>query len=61
MEWIDMKKTRKLLALLLALVMALTAFCVSAFAAKKQYHAYTFFGDSVTAAAGLPSYYTFYK
>ncbi len=39
-----MKKTRKLLALLLALVMALTAFCVSAFAAKKQYHAYTFFG-----------------
>ena len=56
-----MKKTRKLLALLLALVMALTAFCVSAFAAKKQYHAYTFFGDSVTAAAGLPSYYTFYK
>ena len=48
-----MKKTRKLLALLLALVMALTAFCVSAFAAKKQYHAYTFFGDSVTPTPSL--------
>ena len=56
-----MKKTRRILAVLLALVMALTAVCITAFAAhKKQYTAYTFFGDSVTAAAGLPSYYTFY-
>jgi len=57
-----MKKTRKLIALLLALIMALTAFCISAFAMEnKQYHAYTFFGDSVTAAAGIPSYYEFFK
>lgn len=57
-----MKKTRKLIAILLAMVMALSAFCVSAFALRnKQYHAYTFFGDSVTAAAGIPSYYEFYK
>ena len=56
-----MKKTRKLIALLLALVLTMSVLAVSAFAAqKKQYHAYTFFGDSVTAAAGLPSYYTFY-
>ena len=56
-----MKKTRKLIAVLMALVMILTAACITAFAThKKQYHDYTFFGDSVTAAAGLPSYYTFY-
>ncbi len=56
-----MKKTRKLIALLLALVLTMSVLAVSAFAAqKKQYHAYTFFGDSVTAAAGLPSYYSFY-
>lgn len=56
-----MKRTRQLLALLLALVMALSVFAVSAFAVqKKQYTAYTFFGDSVTAAAGLPSYYSFF-
>lgn len=56
-----MTKTRKLLAVVLALVMALSVLAVSAFAIqKKPYKAYTFFGDSVTAAAGLPSYYSFY-
>ena len=53
-----MKKARKLIAILLALVMALTAICVSAFAAqKKQYESYTFFGDSVTTGFGIASYY----
>ncbi len=53
-----MKQTRKLIAILLALVMALTAVCVSAFAAqKKQYEAYTFFGDSVTTGFGITSYF----
>ena len=57
-----MRKTRKILAALLAMVMAMSIFCLTAFAGeKKTYTAYTFFGDSVTAAAGLPSYYTFYK
>ena len=52
-----MKHTRKLLALLLALVMAMSAICISAFAAhKKQYQSYTFFGDSVTTGFGLQSY-----
>ena len=56
-----MKKTRKLIALLLALVMAMTAACISVFAAhKKQYQAYTFFGDSVTAASGIPAYYEYF-
>ncbi|MBQ3050735.1 MAG: hypothetical protein IJC96_02475, partial [Clostridia bacterium] len=53
-----MKHTRKLLALLLALVLALSAVCVSAFAAhKKQYQSYVFFGDSVTTGFGIQSYY----
>ena len=40
-----MKTTRKILALFLALVMAATAMCITAFAAhKKQYESYTFFG-----------------
>ena len=56
-----MRKTRKILAALLAMVMAMSVFCLTAFAGeKKTYTAYTFFGDSVTAAAGLPSYYTFF-
>ncbi|MBQ3051694.1 MAG: hypothetical protein IJI32_03135 [Clostridia bacterium] len=56
-----MRKTRKFLAALLAMVMAMSVFCLTAFAGeKKTYTAYTFFGDSVTAAAGLPSYYTFF-
>ncbi|MBQ1548909.1 MAG: hypothetical protein IIZ65_00625 [Clostridia bacterium] len=53
-----MKHTRKLLAILLALVLALSAVCVSAFAAhKKQYQSYVFFGDSVTTGFGIQSYY----
>ena len=56
-----MRKTRKILAALLAMVMAMSVFCLTAFAGeKKTYTAYTFFGDSVTAAAGLPSYYSFF-
>ncbi|MBO4382638.1 MAG: hypothetical protein J5847_00945 [Clostridia bacterium] len=56
-----MKHAKKILAVLMALAMVLTLSCISAFAThKKQYNMYTFFGDSVTAAAGLPSYYTFY-
>lgn len=52
-----MKRTRKVLALLLALVMAMSAICISAFAAqKKQYQSYIFFGDSVTTGFGLQSY-----
>lgn len=56
-----MKKLRKVLALALALVMALSVTAISAFAeGKKQYTSYTFFGDSITAGAGLTSYYEFY-
>ncbi|MBQ1369558.1 MAG: hypothetical protein IIY38_00305, partial [Clostridia bacterium] len=52
-----MRKTRKILAALLAMVMAMSVFCLTAFAGeKKTYTAYTFFGDSVTAAVGLPGY-----
>ena len=57
-----MKHTRKLLALLLALVMAMSAICISAFAAhKKQYQSYTFFGDSVTTGFGIDSYFVVAK
>ncbi|MEE1300288.1 MAG: GDSL-type esterase/lipase family protein, partial [Acutalibacteraceae bacterium] len=53
-----MKQTRKLLAILLALVLAMSAICVTAFAAhKKQYQSYVFFGDSVTTGFGIPSYF----
>ena len=53
-----MKTTRKILALFLALVMAATAMCITAFAAhKKQYESYTFFGDSVTTGFGIQSYF----
>ena len=53
-----MKQTRRILAVLLALVLALSAICVSAFAAhKKQYQSYTFFGDSVTTGFGIQSYF----
>ncbi len=52
-----MKQTRKLLAILLALVLAMSAICVTAFAAhKKQYQSYVFFGDSVTTGFGIQSY-----
>ena len=52
-----MKQTRKLLAILLTLVLAMSAICVTAFAAhKKQYQSYVFFGDSVTTGFGLQSY-----
>ena len=54
----QMKQTRKLLAILLALVLAMSAICVTAFAAhKKQYQSYVFFGDSVTTGFGIPSYF----
>ena len=57
-----MKRTRKVLALLLALVMAMSAICISAFAAhKKQYQSYTFFGDSVTTGFGIDSYFVVAK
>ncbi len=40
-----MRKTRKILAALLAMVMAMSIFCLTAFAGeKKTYTAYTFFG-----------------
>ena len=53
-----MKKARKLLAVLLALAMAMTAVCLTAFASqKKQYGSYTFFGDSVTTGFGIQSYF----
>lgn len=57
-----MKRTRKVLALLLALVMTMSAICISAFAAhKKQYQSYTFFGDSVTTGFGIDSYFVVAK
>ena len=53
-----MKQTRRILAVLLALVMTLTAVCITAFAAhKKQYESYTFFGDSVTTGYGIQAYF----
>ena len=53
-----MKRTRRVLAILLALVMAMSAICISAFAAhKKQYQSYVFFGDSVTTGFGIQSYF----
>ena len=57
-----MRQTRKILAVLLAMVMAMSVLCMSAFAAeKKQYTVYTFFGDSVTAGVGLASYNAFFE
>ena len=53
-----MKRTRRVLAILLALMMAMSAICISAFAAhKKQYQSYVFFGDSVTTGFGIQSYF----
>ncbi|MBQ8082631.1 MAG: hypothetical protein IJ241_00460, partial [Clostridia bacterium] len=53
-----MKRTRRVLTILLALVMAMSAICISAFAAhKKQYQSYVFFGDSVTTGFGIQSYF----
>lgn len=55
-----MRKTRKILAVLLAMVMAMSVLCMSAFAAeKKTYESYVFFGDSITAAVGIPGYNAF--
>ena len=52
-----MRKTRKILAALLAMVMAMSVFCLTAFAGeKKTYESYVFFGDSITAAVGIDSY-----
>ena len=52
-----MRKTRKILAALLAMVMAMSVFCLTAFAGeKKTYESYVFFGDSITAAVGIPGY-----
>lgn len=54
------RRLRKLLAVLLAMVMALSALSVSAFALFKEnteYEEYTFFGDSITAAYGIPDYF----
>lgn len=53
-----MKRMRKVIALLMALVLAATMTCMTAFAAhKKQYESYTIFGDSVTTGFGIQSYF----
>lgn len=55
-----MNRTRKLLAVLLALVMMVSLASVAAFALYKdntEYEEYTYFGDSVTAAYGIPDYF----
>jgi GDSL-like Lipase/Acylhydrolase. len=55
-----MRKTRKILAALLAMVMAMSVFCLTAFAGdKKTYESYVFFGDSITAAVGIEGYKAF--
>ncbi|MBQ8063936.1 MAG: hypothetical protein IJ230_08390 [Clostridia bacterium] len=54
------KRTYRVMAVLLAVVMVFSALSISAAALYKEqteYSEYTFFGDSVTAAYGIPDYF----
>lgn len=53
-----MKTMKRILSAVLAIAMMLSVLSVSAFALNKapQYKSYVFFGDSITAAVGIPGY-----
>ena len=55
---------KRIFAILMAFVMVLSISCISAFALYKdntEYAEYTFFGDSVTTAYGIPDYFVVKK